>query len=653
MLKPLRVLLVEDLEDDALLIVRTLRKGGFEPAYERVQTAEEMTFALLNAAWDIILCDYHMPGFSGLDAILLLKKMNLDIPLIIVSGAIGEETALDCIHRGASDYIMKGNPARLGLSVQRELEKKVLRARQKSDEEALRRSEEKFKTIANYTVDWESWFGPDGKYLWVNPAVERITGYTPEEVLAMPDFISVMVFEEDRESFIRHFQTALTGTRGNNFEIRCVRKDKTHFWLSVSWQPVYDEQGGFLGIRTSGRDITSVKKAEEERFHLEKQLFNSQKMEAIGALAGGIAHDFNNMLSAMMGYAELALEPSAEDRRRQNIQQVLNAARRAGNLVRQILSFSRHAELDKKPLELQSIVREAMKLLRATIPSNIDIRQQLPDKPMVVLADDTQMHQVIMNLCTNAAQAMGERGGRIDITLRAEEHSADPCTGNSKSEKCARIIISDSGPGISPDIINRIFDPFFTTKKTGEGTGLGLSVVYGIIKNHDGSIRVESEPGRGTTFDVWLPLADSMHQASSRPSPAASAVETGSEHILVVDDEEDLAFLMQSALSALGYRVTACTSSPEALNLFLADPAAFDLVITDMTMPHLSGSELAQEILKRKPTQPVILCSGYSSFMDADKAAAIGIRAFLLKPLSRRELAAAVRKVLDDPAAGG
>jgi PAS domain S-box-containing protein len=622
MLTPLKVLMVEDSEDDALLLIRTLNKSGYQTEAERVQTAEDMTLALSRQPWDIILCDYNLPGFSGLDAIGILKKSNLDIPLIVVSGTIGEETALDCIHRGASDYIMKGNLTRLGLAVQRELEKKAMRVRQKQDEEALRQSEEKFKTIANYTVDWESWFGPDGKYLWVNPAVERITGYSADEVLAMPDFISVIIAEEDRGSFLQHFQKALTGTRGENFEIQYFHKNGAKLWLSVSWQPVFDAYDNFLGIRTSGRNISAVKKAEEEHRNLEKQLFEAQKMEAMGTLAGGIAHDFNNILSGIMGYAELAGHQKDEVIRRQNIQQILNAAERARNLVKQILSFSRHVEPDKKPTDLQTVVQEAMRLLRATIPKTIEMRQELADQPFVIHADYTQMHQVIMNICTNAAHVMGEKGGILSVRLARKNLSAGRASElHLKPGDYVRLSISDTGEGIDPAIIGRIFDPFFTTKKVGEGTGLGLSVVYGIVKNHDGIVQAASKPGQGATFHIYLPCL------------------TGQKA------EAELAHNM---LTGLGYSVTTCTDSAEALKIFQADSGQFDVIITDMTMPRLSGSELAQQIIKLRPHQPIILCTGYSSYINAEKAARLGIKAFLLKPVTRRKLAEAVRKAIDE-----
>ncbi|MEE9914173.1 MAG: response regulator [Deltaproteobacteria bacterium] len=651
MLTPLRVLIVEDLEDDALLLIRALKKSGYDPLAERVQTAEDMTLALMSWPWDIILCDYHMPGFSGIDAIALLKKLNLDIPLIVVSGAIGEETALDCIHRGASDYIMKGNLARLGLAIQQELDRKEMRARQKKDEEALRESEEKFKTIANYTVDWESWFGPDGTYLWVNPGVERITGYSAPEVLAMRDFISVIIAEEDRELFLKHFRDALTGTRGENFEIQYLHKNGAKLWLSVSWQPVFDAAGSFLGIRTSGREISAVKQAEEERRNLEKQLFVAQKMEAIGALAGGIAHDFNNILSGIMGYAELALQQPDPDARQRSIQQILNAAERAKNLVQQILAFSRPAGQDKKPMALQPVIREAMKLLRATIPKTIDMQLHVTAQPVVINADYTQIHQIIMNICTNAAHAMGEKGGVLDVSL-APEDLADERAGefHLKPGNYVRLSISDTGRGIDPAIIDRIFDPFFTTRESGEGTGLGLSVVYGIVKNHNGLVQVESEQGLGTTFHIYLP-ALSAPKAAAAESFEAEPVPRGHEHILFVDDEEDIADLMQTILTELGYLVTTCTDSREAIRIYQSDPRSFDLVITDMTMPHLSGSDLARQIIRIRPGQPVILCTGYSSYMNAEKAANLGITAFLFKPVPRRELAVAIRKALDEKTA--
>jgi len=647
MLTPLKVLMVEDSEDDELLILRTLRKGGFAPESLRVETAGQMADALRGQPWDIVLCDFKLPQFDGLDAIALVYELDLDIPILLVSGSIGEEMAVECMRRGADDYIMKDNLSRLCPAIHRELAEAQSRTKRRQAEAALKISEEKFKTIADYTINLESWFAPDGKYLWVNPAVERLTGYTAAEVLAMPDFISVMIAEEHRQMFRQKFQNSLTGTRGEDVEARYLHKNGSMQWMSIAWQPVYDAQGIFLGIRTSGRDITAAKLAQEERHNLEKKLFQAQKMEAIGTLAGGIAHDFNNILSGIIGYAELACMQSEERIRRQNIKQILKAADRATNLVRQILAFSRHVDLEKKPMDFKAVVGEVLKLLRATIPTTIEMRQTLTQQPVVIYADYTQMHQVIMNICTNAAQAIGEKGGTLAVSVSEESVPAGFLTRelNLPSGMFAKLSVSDTGSGIDPAHISRLFDPFFTTKKVGEGTGLGLAVAYGIVHDHGGSIQVTSHPGQGATFDVYLPLPD---RAKVTPDePPVEVLEGGHEHILFVDDEGALVFLGETMLTDLGYRVTSCTDGLEALKVYQSDPGSIDLVITDMNMPGLSGSELATEILKLRPDQPIILCTGYSDYMNSEKALKLGIKAFVMKPLARGMLASLIRKVLN------
>ncbi len=650
MLKPLRVLIIEDSEDDALLLLRALKKGGFEPDPLRVETAKQMFTALRDRRWDVILCDFKLPGFDGLEAISVIKTSGLDIPILIVSGTIGEEMAVECMRQGANDYIMKDNLSRLCPAIDRELAEAVSREKRRQAEAALLASEEKFKTIAYYTVDWESWFAPDGTCLWVNPAVFRITGYSADEILSMPDFTAVLFAEEDREPFRRYFKKALTGTRGDNFEIRFLHKNGSNLWLSVSWQPVYDTTGKFLGIRTSGRDITALRQAFEERGKLEKQLYQAQKMEAVGTLAGGIAHDFNNILSGIIGYAELAIVQQDEDLRRRNMEQILNAAERARNLVRQILAFSRHVEQDKQLQDFRLVVDEALKLLRATLPTTIEIKKIFTESPLPVHADYTQMHQVMMNICTNAAHAIGEKGGVITVRLSQEEIMAGTTTGEPDLSpgSYARLTISDTGCGIDPVHLGRLFDPFFTTKGVGEGTGLGLSVVYGIVHDHSGTIKVASLPGQGATFHIYLPLSEGNLQ--ERAEPKKTATLRGNERILFVDDEVELVDLGQKILAGLGYSVKACADSRAALQTYLANPQAYDLIITDMNMPHLSGSELAVQILAVRPGQPIILMTGYSDYMSSEKAAEIGIRAFVLKPLSRTMLASLIRQVMDaDP----
>ena len=387
-------------------------------------------------------------------------------------------------------------------------------------------------------------------------------------------------------------------------------------------------------------DITDKKK-------LEEQLWQAQKMEAIGTLAGGIAHDFNNILCAIIGYTELSQELAAGNSRLENnLAHILQAGDRAKNLVRQILTFSRKSEHELKPIKTHHIVNEALKLLRASIPSTIDLRYQIADRDDIIIADATQIHQIVMNLCTNAAHAMHEAGGMLEITLKPvdiDEQDAMAHSGIAPGPYL-QLSVKDTGAGIHGDIIGRIFEPFFTTKEVDKGTGMGLAVVHGIVKSLKGDIRVYSEPGRGTVFHVLLPR---VQDAPPQRHGVAPDIPKGSEAVLLVDDEELLLDMGVQMLGSLGYRVTALRSPLEALELFKKDPAAFDLVITDQTMPQLTGYELAQRLMQARPDIPLILCTGYSDTVTEESALSLGIRAFIIKPLNRLVLAETIRRVLD------
>jgi CheY-like chemotaxis protein len=370
-------------------------------------------------------------------------------------------------------------------------------------------------------------------------------------------------------------------------------------------------------------------------------------MESIGTLAGGIAHDFNNILSGIFGYTEISMmDVERESTAYNNLHEVLKAGGRAKDLVSQILAFSRQSDSKPKPVQVKLITKEALKLLRATLPTTIEIHQNLKSNS-VAMADPTQLHQVIMNLCTNAGSAMYEKGGElsvniVDVDIDSEfvdrPFDVEPGT-------YIKISVSDTGHGISPEIMELIFDPFFTTKGTGEGTGMGLSVVHGIIKSLGGAITVDSELEKGSTFELYIPAIES--EAVLEPESAVP-LPVGTERILFVDDEELLVDLGKQMLERLGYKVVTRTNSLEALELFRANPNEFDLVITDMTMPNLTGDKLAAELLKMKPNIPIILCTGFSSTIDEHKAKAIGIRAFVYKPILKKDIATAIRKVLDE-----
>ncbi len=392
--------------------------------------------------------------------------------------------------------------------------------------------------------------------------------------------------------------------------------------------------------------LVQIEAAEKEKAELTRQLNQAQKMEAIGTLAGGIAHDFNNILSGIIGYTEITKMKNTQPVLNRYLDQVLCACDRAKNLVAQILTFSRVTELERRPVDISSITRETVKLLRATIPSTIEIRCRSSSEIHAVLADPTQIHQVLINLCTNAAHAMREKGGVLEIDLQNVEITPEMTKARLAVSPGTYVMltVSDTGVGIAPEFMYRIFDPFFTTKEKGEGTGLGLSVVYGIVKEFEGSITVESEPGVGTTFKVCLPAI--THLAEVGPEPGEPMV-GGRERILFVDDEAILMEMGCDILGELGYRVTGVTSSSEALELFRAQPDQFDLVMTDMTMPGMTGAELSQEILQIRADLPIILCTGLSEMINEEKAKAMGIREFAMKPLSLRNIAQLTRKALE------
>ncbi|WP_339134742.1 MAG: ATP-binding protein [Candidatus Electrothrix sp. GW3-4] len=416
---------------------------------------------------------------------------------------------------------------------------------------------------------------------------------------------------------------------------------KSNFFL-VSSAPIFNETRQLTAIVCFAKNISGQKQ-------LESKVRQAQKMEAIGTLAGGIAHDFNNILSPIMGYAEMLSESLPKESVESfQAQQIYGAAFRARDLVKQILSFSRQTEQALQPVEPHLIVKEALKLLRSSIPASIAIKQNIDNACGKIMADPTQVHQVVVNLCTNAYQAMMETEGILGVamhplTLTAEEslHKIGLQPG-----EYILIEVSDSGHGIAPDMIEKIFEPYFTTKKEQGGTGLGLATVHAIVHDHGGSISVYSEPGQGTTFRVYLPQLKEEAKRANERFLAGKKDPTGTGHILVIDDEEAVVDITRYMLMQLGYQVTIETDSLAAWEIFAQQPDAFDLVITDMAMPKMSGIDLAQKILEQHPDIPVILCTGFSEMINEEKAKSLGIKAYLMKPVLKSKLAATVSQVL-------
>ncbi len=395
------------------------------------------------------------------------------------------------------------------------------------------------------------------------------------------------------------------------------------------------------------REIEERKKAEEEKYRLYEQLQQAQKMEAIGTLAGGIAHDFNNILSAIIGFSELAINEAPRGTKlRENMEQVLKAGHRAKDLVKQILAFSRKGAQEEKPVSVIPIVKEVLKLLQASLPATIEIRQSYGTDLGAVMADPTQLHQVLMNLCTNAAHAMREKGGVLEVKLTRIDLNSESAAIHTvvKPGLHVKLTVSDTGHGMSRKVLKRVFEPYFTTKERGEGTGMGLAVVRGIVESHGGTITAKSELGKGTAFDVLIPILDAT---AEKKYEEPKMLPSGTERILFVDDEQFLIDIADQMLTRLGYQVTTRISSVEALKLFESDPDRFDLVITDMDMPNMPGDSLAQTLIKIRPDIPIILCTGYSDRIDKKRAKGLGIKAFAMKPIVMRDMAVIVRKVLD------
>jgi PAS domain S-box-containing protein len=509
-------------------------------------------------------------------------------------------------------------------------------------EENLRQTKDMLHALVQSAPVAIAMIDTERRVLMWNPAAERIFGWTSEEVIGRLHPTASIGVQEDYPALIK---AALDGSIVNDMATQLKRKNGSLIDVSLSAAPVHDHSGKVFGAMEILVDTTEKIRAEQEKDRLETQLRQAQKMEAIGTLAGGIAHDFNNILAAIIGYTELSLHQMPDGTRlRSNIEQVLKAGLRARDLVKQILTFGRKSETGKKTLELRPVIKEALTLLRASLPTTILIKEDLQENNNFVLADPTRIHQVIMNLCTNAAHSMREKGGVLEIGLSRIDASTAP---HAEIDPGAyvRLTVKDTGHGMSRETIGRIFDPYFTTKDTGTGgTGLGLAVVDGIVKSYGGAIGVESEPGVGSRFDVFLPVVE---QEVTTQSPLHEDHQGGNDHILFVDDEVAIVDMGRQILEHLGYRVTTRTSSIEALELFRANPERFDVVITDMTMPNMTGVELSSEIRRVRADIPIILCTGFSEIVTPEKANAMGIQEFVMKPLAMADMARTIRCALD------
>ena len=758
----IRVLVLDDVEDERILIIRALEKQGLSCTIAEADSRETFIRELESFRPDIVLADYLMPDFTGLQAIKLLEEQYSRVPVIIVTGRLDDETAVGCIKKGAADYLLKESLSRLAAAVTGALEKKSLqddienqhialreaaldwqntfhaidgsvmildseqkilrcnkatedilqkpsadligkkcyklfhcldhpiegcpflltkeqRARENlylsiggktldvvtyplfredgtmrgavhvmnditpifEAQQKLQMSEERFRDLYDNGPSAYFTIAPtDGTILQCNRQAALLTGYSHEALIGMDRIDLYADTEHGKVKAKKIFHLFRQGETIQDQELQMVRKNGESLWVSLTVSPVFDDSGKVIESRSVLIDISERKK-------MELQLRQAQKMEAVGNLAGGIAHDFNNILSAVIGFTELVLEKVTPGSTMDgDLREVYSAGLRAKELVSQILTFARQHDEVTRPMQMSIIIKEALKFLRSTIPTSITIEQNI-ESDSLIMGDPTQVHQIIMNLCTNAAHAMEESGGVLMVSLQdvTVDTSSLLFKEGIKIGDYVELKVSDTGTGIAPKVISSIFEPYYSTKAIGKGTGLGLAVVQGIVEKSCGKITVESRKGEGTVFNVYLPITErpEVDQVIDQ-----EVVVKGTERILFVDDEDSIVKMGCRVLGSLGYVVTPSTSSIEALALFTSHPGDFDLVITDMTMPNMTGDLFAAKLKTIRPDISVILCTGYSNRISEATISELGINALVNKPFVKNDLAKEVRKVLDD-----
>lgn len=533
------------------------------------------------------------------------------------------------------------------MELNQQLESEI--AARKITSDSLKQSEQKYKDFLDnapvgiYTLDY------NGNFTYGNRHVLEIIGYELENWLNKP--FHPLLHPDDLPKAAEVLIKGRANEKLPPYELRVKTKSGKYIWLELVTEVIISEgekeienQISFLSF---AQEVTDRREAEEERDEIKSHLQQAQKMEAIGTLAGGIAHDFNNILSGIMGYSELSLLTTKDDSIKSNINQILQAAKRARDLTQQILTFSRRDDQTLGPMAVTPVIKETLKFLRSSVPATLEIVQDLSVENDYVMADPTQMHQIIMNLCTNASQAMGTHTGELKVSVQDVDILPADISNYQKLKPGPhlKLTVSDNGPGIPDEIISRIFEPYFTTKKPGEGTGMGLSVVYGIVRNWGGEILVKNGLDKGTSFHIFLPKV--FPGFKENITQEEKDIPGGTECILFVDDEKPLTDFGRKLLEHLGYEVLCCNTSIEALEIFRADHKKFDLILTDQTMPNMTGMDMAQEMLLIRPDLPIILMTGFSQEATEEKVAQVGIKSLLLKPMNIRETANALRKALD------
>jgi len=644
--EPLRILLVEDVAMDAELVEYELARAGIRFTARCVATREGFVRELIEFGPDVILSDFSLPSFDGMTALRLARAAAPAVPFIVVTGSINEETAVGCMRAGAADYLLKNNLARIGPAIEAALERERARAHQRHAEDALRRSEANLRAIFNNTLQDFVLLDRNGTVLTLNKAtsdwVRWVTGGDLREGDVLPDCLPAEIRGEWNAFFARALANETVtfdrevqgGPHGGEGQSR---------WFEASLLPVVDEPQGVIGVCLSVLDVSTRKRTED---HLRR----AERMEAVGRLAGGVAHEVNNMMTVILGFGDYVLRSFEEgDRRRSDLQEMLKAAGRAADVTRQLLAFSRQQMLQPRVLDLNVVVRGIEVMLRRLLGETHQVELRLHPRLGHIRADLSQLEQVLINLALNARDAM-ERDGRFTVETGVAELDGSYLRRRSGVSivpgRYALLAVSDTGVGMSPETQARIFEPFFTTKTVGQGTGLGLSTVYGVVKQSGGYVWVYSEPGIGTTFKIYLPLIDEPAPAAVGEEPRVTPAR-GSETVLVVEDEETVRALACRVLEDLGYAVLEAGNGAEALERLAEVGGAVRLVVSDVVMPVMGGRELGERLASEHPSVPILYMSGYTGDDVVQRGLLAPSAPFQQKPFTPETLGRKVREMLD------
>ncbi len=666
-MNPWKILITDDEKDIHYVTEKVLsdfifkgKKVTFLHAYSK---KESETIIRENSDIAIVLLDVVLETENaGLELIHYIREelSNSIIQIVIRTGQPGFAPEQSIINKyDINDYRLKTELTAQKLhtlvttslrayqiksNLQKELEKR------KQIELSLRKSRKRLKDIVTSIGDWIWEIDTELHYTYISQNINSITGYSYQELIGN-NFFTLMT-KESRISTAETINSNIAKAEAfNNIEIWMQKKDKTKACFLISGKPIKDKNNSVTGYRGVNKDITDLKKAEREKATLISQLRQAQRLEAIGTLAGGIAHDFNNILGAILGYTQLLQMDIHENKKAMHYtRKILGGCDRAKNLILQILDFSRHNKKNNEMIavSLSTVAKESLKLLRSSIPSSIKIRTEISENTGYILADPTQLNHMIVNLCTNAYQAIEDNQGTI--TIKTNQVEIDHQTNFSQSAlpdldpgNYVTLSVIDDGKGISPEIMDKIFEPYFSTKRGGDGTGLGLAVVHGIVTQCNGQITVKSSKDTGTEFTVYFP---EYIKEKENTDVTINGTAGQGQKIIFIDDEDALVELGESMLEKLGYNSVAMKSGLEALKIIQKAPFEFDIVITDMTMPDIQGSQLARKIKKIRPDLPVILSTGFSNITDSENASPTGIDAVIAKPFTMNSLARAINKVL-------